>query len=171
MGGATDPPLPDEGVPPTPAAVRVSVPDIEVDERDARKELIRRLEHERGRPLIVYITDPRGGTLGTGIGEDVPALLYEHLELLGHQEGIDLLLATGGGHTMAANNIVHLIREYCDDFAVLVPHRAMSAGTLIALGANHVVMGPLGRLGVCAGNQDSVNEPPPGVQFGNHSAV
>ena len=40
-----------------------------------------------------------------------------------------------------------LIREFAQEFNVLVPHRAFSAATLTALGADHVVMHPLGMLG------------------------
>jgi hypothetical protein len=66
---------------------------------------------------------------------------------MGSVERVDLFLVTGGGHTLASNNLVQLLREFSPEVNVLVPHRAMSAGTLVALGANTVVMGPLGRLG------------------------
>ncbi len=42
--------------------------------------------------------------------------------------------------------IVKLIRSYCKKFGVLVPYRAHSAGTLIALGADEIVMTKLGEL-------------------------
>ncbi len=43
--------------------------------------------------------------------------------------------------------LVTLIREHCKEFSVLVPHRAFSAATLTALGADEVVMHPMGMLG------------------------
>lgn len=52
-----------------------------------------------------------------------------------------------GGDAEAPSRIVALLREYCDELAVLIPHRAHSAGTLLALGANEIVMTPLSILG------------------------
>jgi hypothetical protein len=42
--------------------------------------------------------------------------------------------------------LVKLIRSYCKEFEVLIPYRAHSAGTLIALGADKIVMGRLAEL-------------------------
>jgi len=43
--------------------------------------------------------------------------------------------------------MVMMLREYCDELGVLVPYKAHSAATLIALGADHIVMGKKGELG------------------------
>lgn len=42
--------------------------------------------------------------------------------------------------------LVRLIREHCKKFSVLVPYRAHSAATSIALGADEIVMGKLAEL-------------------------
>jgi hypothetical protein len=47
---------------------------------------------------------------------------------------------------LAPIRIVKLIRNHCDEFEVLVPYKAHSAGTLICLGADTIVMGKLGEL-------------------------
>ncbi len=47
---------------------------------------------------------------------------------------------------MTPLRIVHLIREYCDSFEVMVPYRAHSAGSLLCLGADGIVMGRLAEL-------------------------
>ena len=39
-----------------------------------------------------------------------------------------------------------MIREYCDTFSVLVPYKARSAATMIALGADEIVMSDLSEL-------------------------
>ena len=39
-----------------------------------------------------------------------------------------------------------MIREYCDTFTVLVPYKAHSAGTMIALGADEIVMSDLSEI-------------------------
>ena len=43
--------------------------------------------------------------------------------------------------------LVTLIREYASKFCVLVPYKAFSAATLTALGADEIVMHPMGMLG------------------------
>jgi hypothetical protein len=48
---------------------------------------------------------------------------------------------------MVALHIVTLIRERVDKFAVLVPQAAYSAATLLALGADEIIMHPNGNLG------------------------
>lgn len=47
---------------------------------------------------------------------------------------------------LAPIRIVKLIRNHCKNFEVLIPYRAHSAGTLICLGADKIVMGKLGEL-------------------------
>ena len=43
--------------------------------------------------------------------------------------------------------LVSLFREFADKVAVLVPYKAYSAATMLALGADEIVMGPLGEMG------------------------
>ncbi len=42
--------------------------------------------------------------------------------------------------------MVNLTREFCEKLAILVPYKAHSAATLLALGADEIVMGPMGEL-------------------------
>jgi hypothetical protein len=56
-------------------------------------------------------------------------------------------LSVNGGDATVAWRIVSLIRERVNHFAILIPQAAFSAATLIALGANEVVMHPNGNLG------------------------
>jgi ClpP class serine protease len=79
--------------------------------------------------------------------------IYEHLLQATKANGrkkldkIDLFLHSNGGDGTVPWRLVTLIREYTDNFSVLVPHRAFSAATLTALGANHIVMHPMAMLG------------------------
>lgn len=58
-----------------------------------------------------------------------------------------LILHTLGGDPYSAAKIVNLIRSKCKKLTVIVPYWAMSAGTLIALGADEIVMYETGQLG------------------------
>ncbi|HLK11082.1 MAG TPA: hypothetical protein VKW76_06860 [Candidatus Binatia bacterium] len=112
--------------------------------------LIRTIEKERGSRVLVYVTagrEPPLDKLSTGVGLDILPLVHRHLDSFGKVGKIDLLLQTLGGHTIAPHPLVDLLREYGSQVSVLVPHEALSSGTLIALGANEIVMGPMGRLG------------------------
>ena len=56
------------------------------------------------------------------------------------------MLYTNGGITNAGFAIVNLIREYCDKFNIIVPFKCHSTGTLIALGADEILMSKVGQL-------------------------
>ena len=81
---------------------------------------------------------------------DCVRLVYEHLILFGgdkNTQKIDLFIHSNGGDGIVPWRLVTLIREFTKAFSVLVPHRAFSAATLTALGANKIVMHPMGMLG------------------------
>jgi hypothetical protein len=82
---------------------------------------------------------------------DATRFIYDHLEAIGEAEGgrpkIDLFLHSNGGDGIVPWRLVSLIREFASRFSVLVPYRCFSAGTLTALGADEVVMHPMGMLG------------------------
>lgn len=110
-----------------------------------KKDIIQQLEKEQDSRLITYITGD-GQPFATRIAGDVVPLLSRHLEKIGKVKKISLFLYTSGGDMLAPIRIVKLIRNHCDIFEILVPYKAHSAGTLIALGADRIVMGKLGEL-------------------------
>lgn len=110
-----------------------------------RKELIQALEKERGSRAIAYITGEHA-PFRTQIAQDIVPFLGKQLDRIGQVEKISLFLYTHGGDMLAPVRIVKLIRNHCKEFEVLVPYRAHSAGTLIALGADKIVMSRLGEL-------------------------
>lgn len=114
-------------------------------ERARRTELIMQIEKARNSKLLVYITGDRRG-LETRIGMDVFPIFHEHLMHMGVQEKIDLFLYSPGGITIAGYALVNLIREFCKEFNVIIPFKALSCATLISLGANEVIMTPMGQL-------------------------
>jgi len=110
-----------------------------------KESLIKAIEESRRSRLIIYITGDRQ-PFSTRIADDVIPLLNRHLENLGRPQKISLFLYTRGGDMVSPLRIVKLIRSYTQDFEVIIPYRAHSAGTLIALGANRILMGKLGEL-------------------------
>jgi hypothetical protein len=112
---------------------------------DERRQELKRLEQLRGNRVIAYLTGDRGGA-ETRIGMDVFPYFYEVLTGIGKVKQIDVLLYSTGGLTMAAWGLTNLIREYCGRFSVLIPFKAHSTATLLALGADEIVMGPMAQL-------------------------
>jgi ClpP class serine protease len=60
---------------------------------------------------------------------------------------IDLLLHTPGGLVLAAEQIARALQRHPGKVTVLVPHYAMSGGTLLALAADEILMDPAAVLG------------------------
>jgi len=111
-------------------------------EKAAVDALLNQLEAARSRPAIVYWI-----TQAAKVSTAVELTLADQLMALPSNAELDLVLYTFGGDTEAPARIVDLIREYTTHLTVLVPHLALSSGTLIALGADEIQMTPLGTLG------------------------
>jgi len=114
--------------------------------RDERIKIIKEIEKKRNSRLIVYITGDRLG-LETKISADIFPKLHKHLISIGNQKKIDLFLYSTGGITIAGFSLVNLIREFCERFCVIIPFKALSCATLIALGADEIIMSKMGQLG------------------------
>lgn len=60
---------------------------------------------------------------------------------------IEMILSSLGGDANAAFLIVKSVRRYCDEFNIIIPRRAKSAASLLALGADKIFMGKISELG------------------------
>jgi len=112
--------------------------------RYARQNQLRGIEAETSRRLIAYIAGPQ-----TSIGSiDIPPFV-DLLDDVKAGESLDLMLHTPGGDIDQAERIVLLCRKRVKDaeFRVIVPDSAKSAGTLIAVAADEIVMGEPSELG------------------------
>ena len=104
-----------------------------------RKQLYQKLEKEYNSKVLVYITSDRIN-MSAQIAPDVIDFFIAQLDKIGVCHKISLYLYTRGGDTAASCNIVNLLRMYCDELQVIIPHKAHSAGTIISLGANEIIM-------------------------------
>ena len=111
-----------------------------------RRTILEQIESERGSRVLLYVTGSRFG-LEAQITQDVVDLFVDHLDSMGPVERITLVMETNGGDTMAAWNLVNLIKMFCDEFELLAPANCRSAGTLIALGADSIIMTKQATLG------------------------
>lgn len=116
------------------------------------RDLIKKIEENRDSKVVVYFTGDRPFELTQAmIAEDAVRNLYDHLLSLkfeaGKKKRIDLFLYSRGGDVSVPWRIVSMIREFCEEFNVLIPYKAHSAATLLSLGADTIIMGKKAELG------------------------
>ncbi len=128
-----------EQVPEQPVETpRIKQPPVLFDRTQA---LLAQITALLGGPVITYWNNP----MGSVCHNDVVAL-YEILGKLGKQETLYLFLKSAGGTGQASLRLVNLLRQYCTRLVALVPLECASAATMIALGANEILMGPMAYL-------------------------
>ncbi|MCL2067416.1 MAG: hypothetical protein FWG99_08130 [Treponema sp.] len=111
-----------------------------------RQVLINNIENKRNSLVLTYITSTRPN-LEVQMAMDCIRKIYDHIKNNSDKKDIDLYLMSNGGDGTVPWRLVTLIREYTNKFSVIIPYRAFSAATLTALGADEIVMHPMGMLG------------------------
>lgn len=113
-----------------------------------RRQLIEKIEELRGTKVLCLLTSLRPGVQGV-IADDQVRVIFDHLLAMDKAsiEKLDLFLVSNGGNGVIPWRLVSLFREFAAEFNVLIPYRAYSAATLLALGADQIVMHPFGELG------------------------
>lgn len=112
-------------------------------------KLIKKIEKERKSKVIIYFTGDRK-PFGSIIAEDAVRPLYEHLLNLDFNEEnkvIDLFIYSKGGDVSVPWRVANMIREFCNEFNILIPYKAQSAATLLSLGADNIIMSKKAELG------------------------
>lgn len=104
-----------------------------------RKVIYQQIEKARDTKVIAFVTSDRVG-METQIAQDSVDVFVDLLDQVGPTERISLILHTNGGQTLAAWRLINLLRTFCDELEVIVPAKALSAGTLICIGAQKIIM-------------------------------
>lgn len=105
------------------------------------QELIGQIQGLIEEPLITYWNSASGSicdhdVLGLyGVLRDMPAT-----------KRMSLFVKSDGGSGQASLRMINLLRQHTEHLTVLVPLECASAGTMLALGANRIEMGPLAHL-------------------------
>jgi hypothetical protein len=107
-----------------------------------RNALLSSIERTRGSAVVAYMLHDNAM-----IADDALPQLYDKLESLGRRERIDLLLFARSGVVEVAWRMLNMLREHCDTLGVIVGTRVAGAASVIALGADEIVMGPLSEVG------------------------
>jgi ClpP class serine protease len=117
-----------------------------------RAEAFGKFQEERKSRVIALIhRQDRVSFLGIPVAsyisiDDSEAILRA-IRLTPDEQPIDFILHTPGGLVLASEQIAGALLAHKGKVTVLVPHYAMSGGTLIALAADEIVMDPNAVLG------------------------
>jgi hypothetical protein len=113
-----------------------------------RAVLIKQIEEIRKSKVLCFLTSLRPN-VPSQIAQDSVRVIFDHLLALPERpvERLDLFLVSNGGDGTVPWRLTALFREFAKSYNVLIPYRAYSAATLIALGADEIVMHPFAELG------------------------
>lgn len=117
-----------------------------------RKRLLARLGKRRGTQVITLIHRQEvitflGVPLARYIDIDDSEEVLRAIRSASKEVPIDVVLHTPGGLALAATQIAIALKAHPSKKTVIVPHYAMSGGTLIALAADEIIMDPNAALG------------------------
>ncbi len=115
-----------------------------------RRKYLDKLAKLTNRNVIAYysgfLTKPTAPN--TDINDSDMSGFMNALKGIDTSKGLDLLLHTPGGNPTAAESIVKYLRtKFNNDIRIIVPHMAMSAGTMIACCGKVIIMGKHSSLG------------------------
>ncbi|MFC8674164.1 hypothetical protein ACFUEN_15995 [Streptomyces griseorubiginosus] len=103
-----------------------------------RQQLIATYETEQDCRLIVMID---------AIFPESVTIFEELIYDADPNQDLHLMLNSPGGDGETAIRLVRSAQARCKELTVIVPDRAKSAATLLAMGAHHILMGPVSDLG------------------------
>lgn len=114
-----------------------------------RRKYLAELADFTGRSTIIYSADflnPLKPSQFTQVAlEDVAGMMEVFKDL--DPPNLDLIIHSPGGQVEAAAKIIEYLRHRFDHIRAIVPHAAMSAGTILACAADEIVMGAHSQLG------------------------
>lgn len=116
---------------------------------DVRRGFIKELSNYTGRNTIIYysafLTKKHQNI---DINDTDMNGFMETVHNLDRDKGLDLVLHTPGGNPVATESIVNYLKDiFNSDIRVIVPHMAMSAGTMLACASKEIIMGYHSSLG------------------------
>jgi len=111
----------------------------------SRKSLMKKISASRNSNIISLIHRQESiGLFGIPFYRFISMEDSEHvlraIRMTPSERPIDLIIHTPGGFVLAASQIAQALRDHPARTSVIVPHYAMSGGTLIALAADEIIM-------------------------------
>ena len=118
------------------------------NESTVHMALVRQVEAETNRNLVVYMSFLRHPAAAI-VPEDSNFLetVFRSMDTNQFEGKLDLLIQSPGGSPTGAEQIILTCRSFSKHFRVLVDRTAMSAATLVAMGADAIAMTETAQLG------------------------
>ena len=115
-----------------------------------RKKYLQKLQEHTGRNVIAYYSGwlQKPNSRLTSVNDEDMEAFMSNVHKMDRQIGLDLILHTPGGDLAATESIVYYLHKiFGNNIRAFVPQISMSAGTMIAMSCNPIVMGKQSSLG------------------------
>ena len=114
---------------------------------EQRIKLYQKIIEHRKKPLLTYVTSIRPFKSMNMDSDAIESIVTQIDAIPEEHNSIDFLIISNGGDPITSLRIISILRERFEQVSVLVPYVAYSAATVLALGANEIVMHPYSNLG------------------------
>lgn len=137
-----------ESIAAEPKGFGLRLMDVMQNEGVVHHELIGQIEQLTQRNLISYTSffQHPAGIIDDHDPRMIETLL-KSIDLSRYPGTLDLMINSPGGSPTSAEKIVLTCRAYAGSFRVIVPQSAMSAATMVAMGADTIVLTPTSEIG------------------------
>ncbi len=112
-----------------------------------RKKQLRKISDLRKSDVLVFASDLNKRIQEISISYSDLLPIKDQLDNLKGNDRLDIIIETPGGSGEVAEDIVKLLRNKYSNIGVIIPGWAKSAGTLIAMSADEILMEPASALG------------------------
>lgn len=112
-----------------------------------RQKIYKSIVSIRKKPLIAYVTSIRPNLSGHMAGDAISPIIEQINKIPKSYKEVDFLIISNGGDPITSLRIIGLLRERFEKITVLLPYVAYSAATILALGADELIMHPFSNLG------------------------
>lgn len=117
------------------------------------KAIIKELEKILDKRVIAYFSSEVGKDASSMVNDEDVFIIENLLSIPSDKKDLVLILHSNGGFALSAERIIDVCRNYCsqrnDDskFFVIVPKKAKSAATIVALGSDKIYLRNTAELG------------------------
>lgn len=118
--------------------------------REKKSEYLTKIHEITGRNVIAYYSAFLSNKVSEhiSINDDDKNAFMQAVHKMDKSKGLDLILHTPGGDIAATESIIDYLHSIFEgDIRAIIPQMAMSAGTMIALSCNSIMMGKQSNLG------------------------
>ncbi|MFZ2970833.1 MAG: hypothetical protein WA063_06825 [Minisyncoccia bacterium] len=117
------------------------------------KQIIKELEQKLDKRIIAYFASEVGADSSSMINDEDVFIIENLLSIKSDKKDLVLIMHSNGGYALSAERIIEVCKDYCNrrndgsKFIVIIPKKAKSAATIVALAADKVYLRNTAELG------------------------